>query len=239
MTEWFEQWFGEEYLHAYPHRDDDDAERLVRLLAVYGVAGAGERVLDLGCGPGRHAAALARRGARVVGLDLSLPLLCAARRRGAGPLVRGDMRQLPFGTAAFDVVLNLFTSFGYFASDEEHGVVVREAARVLRPGGRFVLDFLNASAVRAGLVARDERQTGGTTVVQERRISEDGRFVIKSIHVSGNSRIFTERVRLYERADLERMLATSGVRPETAAGDYDGAPHGTASPRLILVGRRT
>jgi len=56
---------------------------------------------------------------------------------------------------------------------------------------------------------------------------------------SGNSRIFTERVRLYERADLERMLVTGGVRPETAAGDYDGAPHGTASPRLILVGRRT
>ena len=239
MTEWFEQWFGEEYLHAYPHRDDEDAERLVRLLAAYGVVGAGERVLDLGCGPGRHAAALARRGARVVGLDLSLPLLCAARRRGAGPLVRGDMRQLPFGTAAFDIVLNLFTSFGYFESDEEHRVVVREAARVLRPGGRFVLDFLNAPAVRAGLVARDERRTGGTTVVQERRISEDGRFVIKSIHVCGNSRTFTERVRLYGRADLERMLATSGMAPETVAGDYDGAPHGTASPRLILVGRRT
>lgn len=239
MTEWFEQWFGEEYLHAYPHRDDADAERLVRLLESHGVAGAGERVLDLGCGPGRHAAAFARRGALVVGLDLSLPLLRAARRRGAGSLVRGDMRRLPFGTAAFDVVLNLFTSFGYFASDEEHCVVVREAARVLRPGGWFVLDFLNASAVRAGLVARDERRTGNATVVQERRISADGRFVIKNIQVSGNSRTFTERVRLYEREDLERMLAASGVTLETAAGDYDGAPHGTASPRLILVGRRT
>ena len=239
MTEWFEQWFGEEYLRAYPHRDDDDAERLVRLLGELGVAGPGERVLDLGCGPGRHAAALARRGAHVVGLDLSLPLLSAARRRRAEPLVRGDMRRLPFGTKAFDVVLNLFTSFGYFESDEEHGLVVREVARVLRPGGRFVLDFLNAPAVRAGLVPRDESRSGGTTVVQERRISDDGRFVTKSIHVSGISRTFTERVRLYERADLERMLATSGMRLETAAGDYDGAPHGTASPRLILVGRRT
>ncbi len=238
MTEWFEQWFGEEYLHVYPHRDDEDAERLVRLLRVYGVAGPGERVLDLACGPGRHSAGLARGGARVVGVDLSPALLVAARRRGGGRVARGDMRQLPFATTAFDSVLNLFTSFGYFASDDEHAAVIREVARVLRPGGRFVLDFLNATAVRSGLVPRDERQVGGTTVVQERRISEDGRFVVKSIHVSGNSRTFTERVRLYERADLEQMIAAHGIRPEAVAGDYDGSPHDAASPRLILVGRR-
>ena len=238
MTEWFEQWFGEEYLHVYPHRDDEDALRVVGLLEREGVAAAGERVLDLACGPGRHVAALGRRGARVVGLDLSRALLFAARRRGAGPLVRGDMRRLPFRPAAFDVVLNLFTSFGYFASDGEHEMVVREVARVLRPGGRFVLDFLNAPAVRSGLVPRDERQNGRGSVVQERRISDDGRFVMKSIHVSDDSRTFTERVRLFERAALEAMLQAQGIRAERAAGDYDGSPHGPESPRLILIGRR-
>ena len=238
MTEWFEQWFGEEYLHVYPHRDDEDALRVVELLEREGVAGAGERVLDLACGPGRHVAALGRRGARVVGLDLSRALLFAARRRGAGPLVRGDMRRLPFGPAAFDVVLNLFTSFGYFASDGEHEMVVREVARVLRPGGCFVLDFLNAPAVRAGLVPRDESRSGRGTVVQERRISDDGRFVVKSIHVSDDSRTFTERVRLFERADLEAMLAAQGIHAVGASGDYDGSPYAPASPRLILLGRR-
>jgi hypothetical protein len=74
--------------------------------------------------------------------------------------------------------------------------------------------------------------------VQERRISDDGRFVTKSIHVSGNGRTFTERVRLYERADIEMLFAARGVRMETALGDYDGAPHDAASPRLILLGRR-
>jgi SAM-dependent methyltransferase len=239
VTEWFEQWFGEEYLHVYPHRGDEDAARLVRFLDRRGIGGAGRSVLDLACGPGRHAAAVGQGGARVVGLDLSRALLFAARRRGIGPLVRGDMRRLPFRAAAFDVVLNLFTSFGYFASDGEHEAVLREVARVLRPGGRFVLDFLNAQAVRAGLVSRDERRDGGTTVVQERRISDDGRFVIKSIHVSDDSRTFTERVRLFDRADLEAMLAAQGIGTEDAAGDYDGAPYGPASPRLILVGRRS
>jgi len=202
------------------------------------VGGAGREVLDLACGPGRHTAAVGRGGARVVGLDLSRALLFAARRRGVGPLVRGDMRRLPFRAAAFDVVLNLFTSFGYFACDTEHEAVLREVARVLRPGGRFVLDYLNAPAVRAGLVPRDERRNGDATVVQERHISDDGRFVIKSIHVSGGGRTFTERVRLFERADLEALLAAQGIRPEAAAGDYDGAAYTPASPRLILLGRR-
>lgn len=238
MTEWFEQWFGEEYLHVYPHRDDEDAARLVRFLEREGVAAAGRRVLDLACGPGRHAAVLGRGGARVVGLDLSRALLFAARRRGVAPLVRGDMRRLPFPAAVFDVVVNLFTSFGYFAADREHDAVLGEIARVLRPGGRFVLDYLNAPAVRAGLVQRDERRDGSTTLVQERHLSSDGRFVIKSIHVAGEGRTFTERVRLFERTDLERMLGAHSIRVEGVAGDYDGAPHGASSPRLILLGRR-
>jgi SAM-dependent methyltransferase len=239
VTEWFEQWFGEAYLRAYAHRDDEDAERLVGLLDVLGVAAPGHRVLDLACGPGRHTAALVRRGARVVGLDLSRALLHAAREAGADRLVRADMRSLPFRGAAFDAVLNLFTSFGYFADDVEHETVLREVARVLRPGGRLVLDFLNAPAVRAGLVARDERTTGDTTVVQERWLSPDGRFVNKRIQVGADRRTFTERVRLYDRAELEAMMAAHGLRPTRAAGDYDGRRHGPDSERLILLGERT
>jgi SAM-dependent methyltransferase len=239
VSEWFEQWFGDEYLRAYAHRDDDDAERLVGLLDGLGVTGAGRRVLDLACGPGRHTAALARRGARVVGLDLSSALLRAAREAGAERLVRADMRGLPFRDGAFDAVLNLFTSFGYFAADAEHATVLGDVARVLRRGGLFVLDFLNAPAVRAGLVPRDERTVDGSVVVQERWLSADGRFVHKRIQVGARAKVFAERVRLYERAELEAMMASHGLRAIRAAGDYEGAPHGPHSERLILVGERT
>ena len=238
MSEWFERWFGEEYLDAYSHRDDDDAERLVRLLGERGIGVAGQRVLDLACGAGRHAAALRQRGADVVGMDLSMPLLRRACGRCCCGLVRGDMRRLPFAERSFDAVLNLFTSFGYFSDDDEHATVVIEVGRVLRPGGRFVLDFLNAPAVRAGLVLRDERRRGERTIVQERRLSPDGRFVVKSIRVGGEERPFVERVRLLERAEIEGMLAAAGISAEAALGDYDGAAHDAASPRLILMGRR-
>jgi SAM-dependent methyltransferase len=239
VSEWFERWFGEDYLRAYAHRDDEDAERLVGLLDVLGVAAAGQRVLDLACGPGRHAASLGRRGARVVGLDLSPALLAAAREAGAERLVRADMRGLPFRAGAFDAVLNLFTSFGYFEEDAEHAAVLRDVARVLRPGGRFVLDYLNAPAVRSGLVAHDERTIGATTLVQQRWLSPDGRFVYKRIQVGGGRPAFTERVRLYERAELEAMMTAQGLRPVRAAGDYDRGGHSAVSARLILLGERT
>lgn len=238
MTEWFERWFGEAYLTLYPHRDEAEAERVVTLLERLGVIGEG-RLLDLACGAGRYMAALARRGATVAGLDLSLPLLRTAQRRGARRLVRGDVRALPLRGASLDAVLNLFTSFGYFDDDAEHDRVIAEVARVLKPGGRFVLDFLNAPQVRASLVPRDERRRpSGTVVVQERRISDDGRFVVKTIRMGGEGHAFMERVRLLERSDLERMLQAAGLTVERVLGDYDGGPHTADSPRCLVVARR-
>src|SRR2546423_15208304 len=81
MTEWFEQWFGEEYHALYPHRDDEDARRAVVLIQRVVGWKSGDRVLDLACGPGRHAAELERLGARVVGFDLSRAMLRRGRRR--------------------------------------------------------------------------------------------------------------------------------------------------------------
>ncbi len=239
MSEWFEHWFGGEYLELYPHRDDAEASRVAALLESRGVVRRGDRVVDLACGAGRHAVALSRLGARVVGLDLSMPLLRAGQRRWQDArLVRADIRVLPLRSGAADAVVNLFTSFGYFEHDAEHEKVIAEVARVLRAGGRFVLDFLNAREVRATLVPRDERPINGRSVVQERRLEQDGRYVIKTIHLAGEGRSFMERVRLYERADLERMLEGAGLAIDAVLGDYEGAPYLVRSPRLLMLARK-
>ena len=150
MTEWFEQWFGEEYLQLYPHRDGEDAKRVVALISG-AVTLRRAQVLDLACGPGRHAEHLAAHGAAVTGFDLSMPLLSRAKHRssGVGRWVRGDMRYLPFCGEVFDLVVNLFTSFGYFTDDSEHLAVIRDVARTLVPGGTLVIDYLNADFVRS------------------------------------------------------------------------------------------
>ena len=239
MSEWFEHWFGDVYLELYPHRDDAEAAQLVALLSARGIIGKGGNVLDLACGAGRHSAALSKAGENVTGLDLSMPLLQSARRRGVdAALVRGDMRRLPLRDEAINTVVNLFTSFGYFASDDEHQAALDEIRRVLRRGGRFVIDFLNAPNVRANLVPRDEKVIGGRRVVQERRLENNGKTVTKGIHLVDEGRSFLERVRLFERADLELMLGASGLRVDEVYGDYAGGAWSEQSPRVLILATR-
>ena len=130
--EWFRDWFGEEYLAIYPHRDEREAREAVDLYREVASPEPGSRLLDLACGAGRHLRELRAAGLDATGLDLSLTLLRSARSSGAAdPLVRGDMRQLPFSTGSFGGLTSFFTSFGYFA--DAHRGRMSEPQRVQRP----------------------------------------------------------------------------------------------------------
>ncbi|MGH7532163.1 MAG: methyltransferase domain-containing protein [Gemmatimonadales bacterium] len=236
MTEWFEEWFGEEYLHLYPHRDDADADRLVALLRRTLPWQAGWRVLDFGCGAGRHARALAAAGARPIGLDLSWSLLRRAREVSEAPLIRGDLRQPPVRPRSVDLGVNLFTSFGYFDSDAEHAAALAAMAGTVRPGGWFVLDFLDADSVRASLVPHEVRGPDELIAVVDRALSPDGRIVTKTIQTR-DGRTYAERVRLFTPSELGQLLATAGVEVVHRFGDYDGGPPRRSAPRAIFAGR--
>jgi len=236
VTEWFEQWFGEEYLQLYPHRDGEDARRVIALIAGT-VALHRAQVLDLACGPGRHAEHLAAHGATVTGFDLSMPLLSRAKRHSSGVRrwVRGDMRLLPFCGGIFDLVVNLFTSFGYFAEDPEHLAVIRDVARTLTPGGMLVMDYLNADFVRSNLVANEQVVLGSRRVEIERKLTDGGRFVVKEMHLANEGRSFLERVRLFSQDDLVQMMEDAGLTVTARFGSYDGDPLSSDSPRTILM----
>lgn len=236
MTEWFEEWFGEEYLQLYPHRDAAEADRAVALILERVRFQAGWRVLDVACGAGRHARAFEAAGSRCVGVDLSAALLRVARNVTRAPLVRADMRALPIRPRSMDLTVNLFTSFGYFEHDTEHAGALGEMVGTVRPGGWFVIDFLNARAVRASLVAHETRRLDGGNVEVERAVSPDGRYVCKSIRTPGGRR-FTERVRLFGAGEIETMLAASGITVRERLGDYDATPLLPHSPRTILLGQ--
>jgi SAM-dependent methyltransferase len=237
MSEWFARWFNEDYLALYPHRDEADAARAVALVERLAPGPVGRRVLDVGCGPGRHARLLHDAGYRVAGLDLSAPLLRTARAATAAPLVRGDMRRLPVRSGSMDLVVNLFTSFGYFPDDAEHAAVIAEMARTLRPGGMLVLDFLNAARVRAELAAPAEETEGPRGSRSRKGLSADDRFVVKHIQLADGTQ-HEERVRLLGMTALAAMFAAAGLEVTAEAGDYEGAAHHAASPRAILAGRR-
>ena len=237
MAEWFSEWFGKEYLELYPHRDERDAERLITLLRSTLPWRDGWRVLDVACGPGRHLVALERAGAKVFGFDLSRALLDRARTVTARPLVRADMRCLPFRPRSMDLTVNLFTSFGYFATDEEHTAAMGQMIGTVRPGGWFVLDFLNAFEIGPALVAEEVQQLGGASVQVRREITDGGRFVRKTM-ILPDGRTFEERVRLFTFGELQAMIEHHGARVATGFGDYDGAPLGNG-PRAILLAQVT
>lgn len=237
-ADWFEEWFGEDYLHIYQHRDESEAEQAIELIAAQAHGRDIRAVLDLACGAGRHSLALCERW-WTVGLDLSAALLRVARREVPdAPYVRADMRELPFLAESFDLVVNLFTSFGYFEDDREHARVLACLRTAMRPGGMLVIDFLNAAQVRRTLVPYDERVEHGITIEQSRIISPDDRFVEKTIRLRERGREYVERVRLLSAGDLERMLEVAGFEVAHCFGDYGGGDWSENSPRTILFASR-
>lgn len=238
---WYVDAFREGYLRLYPHRNLAAARREIGFLLPQGVRGC---VLDLCCGFGRHTLAMREAGLECIGVDLSSELLSHAARSAGwevlrGRLLRGDARALPFRAASFDSVVNLFSSFGYFGEQGDKSVM-REAARVLVPGGILVMDLMNPEYVRARLVPQSRTEREGSELVESRRLMADGRLVVKDVELtnaSGRLR-WREEVRLYEPAELLRWLDAAGFRQQAAYGDFDGSPRTADSPRQIVFARR-
>ena len=243
-TEWFRRSFDDFYLSLYAHRDDAEAERLVGTLA--GRFRLEGRVLDVACGAGRFLRALRTRGVEATGLDLSPSLLRETRRSMPSlppSLVRADMRQLPIRTGAAAWVLLLFTSFGYFDSAQEDRLALSELGRVLRPGGRLVLDYLNPETTVRSLVPESTRFVSGREVREIRRVDPLGPFLRKRIEVAAAEElpaaVYEERVRLYSPQALRALLAEAGLRVEEIWGDYDGTPFSPdRAARCLLVARQ-
>ena len=235
---WFKEWFGEEYLEMYSHRDAPEAEAHVDFVErSFGGPRPGA-VLDLACGAGRHTLALRRRGYRALGVDLSLTLLAHMR----GPKVAGDMRRLPFAAESFDWVLNFFTSFGYFERERENFLVLEEIMRVLAPGGRFLIDIMNPEPVLAGLKPREVQELdGGRRVEIDRWFDAVKKRINKRISVQDPGqppRAFLESVRAYQPDEVVIGLHWAGLEVDHLFGNFHGDSYERDSERLILVGSK-
>lgn len=236
---WYKEWFGEDYLDLYAHRDSAEAELHSDFVEAELFPGlAPGAVLDLACGGGRHTAVLRRRGYRVFGVDLSFVLL--AQSPGL-PRVAGDMRRLPFASGSFDGVLNFFTSFGYFETERENFLVLEEVVRVLAPGGRFLLDLMNPEPVLANLQPRQVVEAEGRRIEIERWYDDTAKRINKRIRIRpthGPERSFLESVRAYREDEVTTGLEWAGLEVTRRFGSFSGDPYRRDSDRLILVGHK-
>ena len=234
---WWRDYFGADFFQLHVDLFPEELSRrevagMLELLRVPSDA----RILDVPCGWGRHTALFAEQGYDVVGADLSYELL---RRGDRGAwYVAADVRALPFADASFDVVINVFTSLGLFLDDAEDLAALREAWRLLEPGGRLLLESMHRDDVVADYAERDRWMLPDGTEVRVRR-----RFDAVSgvSHERLQWRRGEERgrkqhaLRLRTATEIAALLRAAGFDDVVYYGDWDGRRFSFRDASLIAV----
>jgi SAM-dependent methyltransferase len=204
----------------------------------------GARILDAGCGNGRHALPLARAGYRVIAFDRSALLLEAGRRSAKGArwprFVRGSYASLAFGNGRFDAVLSLGTALGYMGDDGDQRAL-SEFRRVLVPGGRLVIETLHREELEAHRAPHEERALpGGATLRLDRRFDPEHGILHETQRLRdgagwGPARSYTMRV--YGVDELASMVSHAGFGQIECYGSLAGTGKPTDTTPLVVVAR--
>jgi 2-polyprenyl-3-methyl-5-hydroxy-6-metoxy-1,4-benzoquinol methylase len=205
----------------------------------------GKKALDLCCGPGRFSIALAERGFSVTGVDRTKYLLDKARARARTAQVtvewiQKDMRDF-VRREAYDFILSMFSSFGYFDVREEDTVVLRNILESLRPGGAFLIDFFGKETLaKVFQSALAETLPDGTTLLQQPKIVDGWSRIVTDWTVirKGRARKFTFQLNLYSGQELRQAMESAGFTDVKLYGNLDGQPYGVEATRLIVLGRK-
>ena len=241
---WYNDWFNSEnYLKVYNHRDESEAYRLVNLITKHLELAPNSSVLDMACGAGRHAIAFAKMGFDVNAVDLSERLISEAKKEA---LINGVKINFVLSDILdynpvkhFDLVVNLFTSIGYFDSDEENYAVVQKAYNLLKQRGYFILDYFNKNYLLKNLIPTTVFCENGIRIIQNRLV--EGARIFKKINIEKNGAIeeFYESVRLYSKDEILRFISNSGFTVGKLYGDYFGNNYdGETSQRLIIFAKK-
>ena len=245
-TDWWAMYFDAHYLLEYQPifnfaRDREEVARLMEVLALP----SGARILDVPCGQGRHAHLLAEAGFRVEGLDYSKHLIDLAKERGTGPTLhytRGDMRKLsPSWSGRFDAVVNLFTSFGFFTDPADDALVMREFARVLKPGGTLVWHGGSRDGVMSKFLSRDWwKSDDGTMIGHERSFDPlSGVLTIRTTWEGAeDSGAREHRIRLYTATRIAELCLDAGLEVHEAWDGFHDRPLTRRSGEMLLVARK-
>lgn len=234
---WFKTWFDTNYYHIlYQHRDNQEAELLIDHLVSYLNITPSESILDLACGRGRHAIYLASKGYDVTGYDLSENNILFANEFDHEHLKFKvqDMRHTY--PDSFDIVMNLFTSFGYFDTLQDNISTLKSIKKCLKSNGIGIIDFLNLDYVKNNIVEEETKTIDDITFNLKRRI-ENG-YIIKDIlfEDQGQQFHFTEKVQALQLSDFVAMMQEAQIQLLEIFGDYKLSKFDSKnSERLIMI----
>lgn len=239
--EWFEEWFDSKYYHIlYKSRDDKEAQSFIDFLIKKIDLDKGSEVLDLACGKGRHSLYLSKLGYNVTGIDLAANSIEIAKKDSNGNLhfeVR-DMRKA-FTENKFDLVANLFTSFGYFDNLDDNIKVLNSIETMMNEQGHFVIDFMNVDKVIRNLVTEEEKEIDGILFKITREVKNGN--ILKNINVIDQDVTlqFQEKVQALTIDNFKELISKTDLVVDAFYGAYNlSVFDADVSDRLIIVGTK-
>lgn len=236
--EWFAHWFDSPYYHIlYKNRDYAEAELFIHKLIEFLDFKKEDKLLDLACGKGRHSVYLNRQGFDVEGVDLSPKSILNAQQYSNERLKFAihDMRNV-YCENGFDYVLNLFTSFGYFKSEEENIQTICSAATNLKKGGKLLIDFMNSKKIIADLCVYEEKTLEGIKFIIRKRLEDSHIIKEISFEAEGKTYNFEERVKAISLENFLHYFEQANLKCLHIFGDYQLNDFDVnKSERLILV----
>ena len=221
--QWFETWFDSPYYHQlYCNRDEIEAHNFISKLSAYLQLPIGSSVLDIACGKGRHSRFFSSLGYDTTGIDLSPHSIAYANTFSTEHLhfQEWDMRKV-YKAESYDIVVNLFSSFGYFDEEADDQTAIQAMADNLKPNGILVMDYLNAGAIIKLIKPRDIIDRGEIQFHIKKRI-ENG-FIKKEIDfiANGENQHYEEQLKIIKPAQFEKLFAASALRIIALFGSYD------------------
>ncbi|MHB9031358.1 MAG: class I SAM-dependent methyltransferase [Candidatus Latescibacterota bacterium] len=251
VENWYEGYFGSDYLLIDLHTT---TEQEVAFLWEALRLGKGKRLLDVGCGYGRHLVPLLERGVNAFGCDLSAFMLgetakhiaaakdraepdnILSRRLRVSRLVQCDNRALPFRNS-FDCAINMFNSFGYFAEERDNYRMLAEIAGALKPGGLFLLDLANRDFVIPHLSRKDWFEHKGAYILERKRFDPVRNRTEIDVHVidKGEKRDYHHSIRLFSYTEISMLLEAAGFMVRAVFGGFGGEDFELNRDRMVIL----
>ncbi len=257
--EWWQNFFNEDYIKTYiditsPKLTAQQVSFLINKLKLT----AKKKILDLGCGYGRHTLELSKRGFKVTGFDYSKTLLAIATREAEKEgvtikYIKGDMRQLHFKNA-FDIIICMFTTFGFFLTHQEHEIALQKINQALKPGGKFLLDINNPGHSLESII-KNGRLNKKKGIVTHRKVCKLSNglkvFITQEFNLETmrwkltrkwregkQYKAYTWDIYLFTLPEIKFLLEKSKFSIEQVWGNFDGSGFNFNSRRLIILAKK-
>jgi SAM-dependent methyltransferase len=237
-TPWYEEYFGPDYLVIDEHKN---TQKEVTFLRKVLRLKKGSKLLDVGCGYGRHTVPLAKYGVDVTGCDLSPHMLTEAQKKlkktgKTNKLVRCDMRSLPFGKK-FDFACNMFNSFGYFESEDDNFRVLKSISDILKPGGLFLLDLVNRDFLMRMFIEKDWFEKKGIYTLEKKwfdPIKNRSEIDVSVIDKAGK-KDYHHSIRVYCFTEISMLLEAAGLEVLAVFGGFSGEKFDWSHDRMLIL----